>query len=98
LLKSSLFKSQKEVLARQRPQDQPIADLLALLDASGGTLPRRAIGSQLGLLDAKLDSLLSLARRLLNYDGTEVLREAEGDVVLHVEALFQQFGLGGPGR
>lgn len=98
LLKSPLFKAQKELAARQRPQDDPIAELLALLIANGNKLPRKAIGNHLGLLDAKLDTQLALARRLLNYDGLEILSDDGHDVILHPDVLWQQFGLGGKPR
>ena len=95
LLASEGYKIQKAAAARQRPDDDQVAQVLELLAAGGMTATLPSVQQRLRLVPRRFNGLLSLLPKLLNMDGyavIEVNRE-EGSLRLEPALLAQQFGL-----
>jgi hypothetical protein len=95
LLQSSIFVSQRERNPRARAiDDARVATYLRPVVDQGGTMPLAALADQIGEPADQLRMSLMVVRRLLNFDGTEVLGiSAGGDIELNIDLLRLQFDL-----
>lgn len=96
ILRSSVYATQKALAARVAPPDEQMQKLLQVLDERGGKLTKAALAQRLGLPELRLNGMLSVARRILNVDQSQILLvdEAAATVEINRELLQQQFGLG----
>ncbi|WP_420311902.1 BREX-2 system phosphatase PglZ [Streptomyces sp. YS-B37] len=95
LLKSEVFSTQVELLARKPDLVRVEKAIHALLDA-GGTLPMTALAQRIGLpANRPADGFAAVLRQLLNHDGVQVLETLpDGRTLrLHTGLLRDQFEL-----
>jgi hypothetical protein len=95
LLASPTYAAQRERNARAKPiSDDRIRRYLQLAIDQGGTIPLATLADRTGEPADQLRMSLMMVRRLLNFDGTEVLAlSAANDVELNDDILRLQFGL-----
>lgn len=95
LLVSPAFQNLKKQAGRTPVPDATIRSFLEALAARGGTLLRPALARQLNVPPLRLPGIVAAMRRLLNFDGVDVLSvdEASDSVVLDVGRLKLQFDL-----
>jgi len=95
LLASEVYAAQRRLAGRAAPADNVLRSLLAVLSAQGGRMTRAGIAQSLGVPAFRLGGLVSAARRVLNLDQAQVLRDEGEDIMLDEALLRTQFGLGG---
>lgn len=96
LLASPVYAAQRRLAARVALPDARMRSLLQALDERGGRMGRTALAQRLAEPELRLAGMLSVARRVLNVDQSEVLGVHPDDqsVVLNRALLLRQFGLG----
>jgi hypothetical protein len=95
LLASELCAAQRRLAGRAAPSDDLVRRLLTTLALRGGRLTRAGLSQAMEMPALRLGGLVSTARRVLNLDQAQVLRDDGDDVVLDEALLRAQFGLGG---
>jgi len=90
-----VYAAQRRLAGRAAPADNVLRSLLAVLSAQGGRMTRAGIAQSLGVPAFRLGGLVSAARRVLNLDQAQVLRDEGEDIMLDEALLRTQFGLGG---
>ena len=100
LLASPIYAAQRRLAARVALPDDRMRSLLQALDERGGRIGRTALAQRMAESELRLGGVLSVARRVLNVDQSDVLSVQPDDqsVVLNRALLFRQFGLGPDGR
>lgn len=93
LLASPVFVNQRKSAGRTAVADPVLRSILTTLAARGGKVLRPALARQLNLPPLRLPGIIAAVRRLLNFDGVDVLSvdEASDSVVLDLERLKVQF-------
>lgn len=94
LLASDAYAAQRRLAGRAAPADEVLKALLEALAARGGRMTRTGLAQALGVAAFRLGGLVSAARRVLNLDQAQVLRDEGDDVVLDEALLCAQFGIG----
>ncbi len=96
LLASPVYAAQRRLAARVALPDERMRSLLQALEERGGRIGRTALAQRLAEPELRLGGMLSVARRVLNVDQSEVLGVNPDDqsVVLNRALLLRQFGLG----
>ncbi|MDX8483147.1 BREX-2 system phosphatase PglZ [Mesorhizobium sp. VK24D] len=94
LFASETFSAQRRLAGRGAPQDDQVRGLISALAARGGRMTRVGLSQALGMPAFRIAGLISAARRVLNLDQAQVLREEADDVVLNEPVLKAQFHLG----
>ncbi|MGM0491136.1 MAG: BREX-2 system phosphatase PglZ, partial [Planctomycetota bacterium] len=77
LLRSPVFKEQKQLGGRSVPADDVFSRLLAAVDARGGKITSAALARAIEYPPLRLRGLLAVAQRVLNVDGYAVLTRDE---------------------
>lgn len=95
LFASETFSAQRRLAGRGAPQDDQVRALIGALTARGGRMTRVGLSQALGMPAFRIAGLISAARRVLNLDQAQVLKEEGDDVILNEPLLKAQFGLGG---
>jgi hypothetical protein len=95
LLASEIYAAQRRLAGRGAPSDDLVRRLLTALALRGGRMTRAGLSQALEMPTLRLGGLVSTARRVLNLDQAQVLRDDGDDVVLDEALLRAQFGLGG---
>ena len=100
LLASPVYAAQRRLAARVALADDKMRNLLQVLDERGGRIGRTALAQRIAESELRLSGVLSVARRVLNVDQSEVLGVNTDDqsVVLNRALLMCQFGLTPAGR
>lgn len=98
LFASTSYADQEARAGRVALPRERVAQVLAALDARGGTLTRAALARAAAIPPARLPGVLSGLVRLLNVDGYGVVSLSDDDVTLDRPMLDQQFGLSPPSR
>lgn len=94
LLGSDTFQRQlRRVPKRQQLDSGRAKVILAALDAAGGTATLEALAAACSMPAVRLRGELGSLRRMLNYDGYEVLTETAGSFRLERALLRTQFGV-----
>ncbi|EUA35236.1 pglZ domain protein [Mycobacterium xenopi 3993] len=94
VLRSKVFSEQLKLAKRNVVQQSQIRDLLAaLLATSAHEITLAQAAAVLGVATARVNGALMQAKRVLDVEGYEVLRVANGVVRLDVDALKEQFGV-----
>ncbi|MBM3956237.1 MAG: BREX-2 system phosphatase PglZ [Planctomycetes bacterium] len=95
VIATDVFAAQKKLVTRGYPGDEILCRLLATLDARGGTLTSPALARTLGYATLRLPGLLSVAQRMFNVDGYQVISvDIRSDTVtLDKPTLLVQFGM-----
>lgn len=93
LLASPTYVAQLKFAGRTPPRDDDMRSLIQTLDSNRGTLTFAALGAKLAVSAVQLNGRLTVARRVLNVDGYDVLDVADGGqtVRLNYELLAEQF-------
>ena len=93
LLASPLFGSQRKAAGRTPVSDEVVRNFLLAITSRGGKILRPGLARHLNLPPLRLPGVIAAMRRLLNFDGVDVLSidEASDSVVLNVERLMLQF-------
>ncbi len=95
LLASEVYAAQRKLAGRAAPADDVLRALLQALSTRGGRMTRTGLAQVLGVAAFRLGGLLSAARRVLNLDQAQVLKDEGDDIVLDEALLRAQFDLGG---
>ncbi len=94
LLASPELAQQRAASGRAALDDDQVAELVALLAASGGALPMNAVAQRTGTPPVRIRGKLEALKRLLNLDGYEVVElHSDGTVRLNLTLLATQFGV-----
>lgn len=95
LLKSEVYKHQKEMIRRHPVEDSVMQACLSALNASGGIMTPAGFAKAADVAMARLDGLVVKMQRVLNVDGYEILTmdRNENRVELNVAKLKRQFDL-----
>ncbi|MCA8920002.1 MAG: BREX-2 system phosphatase PglZ, partial [Planctomycetes bacterium] len=95
LLKSPVLKAQAELAGRRPLKREELTELLTALTASGGTITESALARELDMPRFRLGGFITVAQRMLNVDGYEVLSrdEESATVALNEKLLKTQFEL-----
>ena len=95
LLESAVYSSQCELVQKHAPKADQIRAVVATLTAEGGSMTPVGFANKVGVPLMRVDGLLARVRRILNFDGYEVLvHDRERNLVeLDVELLVKQFEL-----
>lgn len=93
LLISEIYAAQRRLAGRGALADDLMRTLLGALAVRGGRITRTGLAQALGVPTFRLGGLVSAARRVLNLDQAQVLRDEGDDVVLDEVTLHAQFGL-----
>ena len=94
LLASETYAAQRRLAGRVAPADDRIRSLLTALAARGGRMTRAGLSQALEMPTFRLGGVVSAARRVLNVDQAQVLRDDGDDIVLDEALLRAQFVLG----
>ena len=93
LRETEVYRSQYECSGRRPPAHRDIAELVAVLAASGGVASHELL--MLKLKTKRLPGLIAKVAKILNYDGVEVLTHKPSvEVRLNLELLQREFGVG----
>lgn len=95
LFASEAYAAQRRLAGRAAPADEVLRALLVALAARGGRMSDAGLAQSLGVAPIRLRGLVSAARRVLNLDQAQVLRDEGDDVVLDEPLLQAQFAIGG---
>lgn len=95
LLASEAYAAQRRLAGRAVLPDDVMRNLLDALVERGGRMTRMGLAQTLGVAGFRLGGLVSAARRVLNMDQAQVLRDDGDDVVLDAALLRAQFGIEG---
>ena len=95
LLASEAYEAQRRLAGRAALNEEVLRNLLTALATRGGRMSRSGIAQALGVPAFRLGGLVSAARRVLNLDQAQVLRDEGDDVVLDETLLRSQFGIEG---
>jgi hypothetical protein len=95
LLASTVFENQRKFTGRTPVSDATARSFLLAITSRGGKILRPGLARHLNLPPLRLPGVIAAMRRLLNFDGVDVLSidEASDSVVLDVERLKVQFDL-----
>ncbi len=93
LLSSNVLLRQRALPPRATLSDDQVSMIVALLEDGGGSLTIPALERQSGIPNTRLHGMLALLRRLLNVDGSTVLRidEESSTVVIDLRLLDELF-------
>ena len=94
LITSEVYATQRRLAGRAAPADDMLRSLLTVLAARGGRMTRAGLAQSLGVAAFRLGGIVSAARRVLNLDQAQVLRDDGDDVVLDEVLLRTQFRIG----
>ncbi|TIL48217.1 BREX-2 system phosphatase PglZ [Mesorhizobium sp.] len=94
LFASSTYSAQQRLAGRVAPKEELVRGLLAALHERGGRMTRAGLSQALAMPTFRLGGLVSAARRVLNLDQAQILRDDGDDIVLDEALLKVQFGLG----
>ncbi|MCT2580892.1 BREX-2 system phosphatase PglZ [Mesorhizobium sp. P16.1] len=94
LLASSTYSAQRRLSGRGAPSEELLRRLLVALNKRGGRMTRAGLSQAVGMPTFRLGGLVSAARRVLNLDQAQVLKDEGDDIVLDETLLKDQFGLG----
>lgn len=89
------YAAQRRLAGRAAPTDEVLSSLLQALSARGGRMTRTGLAQALGVAELRIRGLVSAARRVLNLDQAQVLRDDGDDIVLDDALLRAQFKIGG---
>lgn len=95
LLTCETFIAQRAHGGPRAPDEATMRRVLALLDANGGVVPKRAIATTLSMAELRLPGFLSAIQRMLNLDGYPVVAidDTAQEVRLDRDLLRRQFQL-----
>jgi hypothetical protein len=95
LLASPTFAAQRQRNPRANAiGDERLARYLRVITDNGGTIPLATLADRTGEPTDQIRMALMMVRRLVNFDGTEVLAvSAANDVELNADLLTIQFDL-----
>lgn len=94
LLASEAYATQRRLAGRAALDESILRTLLLALAARGGRLNRAALAQSLGIAAFRLGGVISAARRILNLDQAQVLRDEGDDIALDEALLCVQFSIG----
>ena len=93
LLRSEIFREQRERSTRVGVADERLRQLLNALASRGGKMTVSALAERLGMPPGRLPSLVAAAGQLLNFDGYQSLFIEADDVILDIDLVKTQFQL-----
>lgn len=93
LLRSEIFREQRERATRVGVTEDRLRQLLVALSSRGGKMTVAALAERLGMPAGRLPSLVAAAGQLLNFDGYQSLFIEADDVVLDIDLVKTQFQL-----
>ena len=79
--------------SRLRLDDQPVAEILRLLDSTGTFVGDHRVAAQVGVPLMRMSRLVSQMQRLLNIDGYPVIESRGGEVRFDRRLLETQLGI-----
>lgn len=95
LFASDTYAAQRRLAGRGAPADELVRLILTSLVLRGGRMTRAGLSQAMEMPIFRLSGLVSAARRVLNVDQAQVLKD-DGDDIIFDEALLRtQFALGG---
>lgn len=94
LFTSETYAAQRRLAGRGAPTDDQLRSLIVALMTRGGRMTRAGLSQALGMPTFRLTGLASAARRVLNLDQAQVLRDDGDDIVIDERLLKSQFILG----
>ena len=80
-------------MSRLRLDDQPVAEILRLLDSAGSFVGEHRVAAQAGVPLVRMSRLVSQMQRLLNIDGYPVIESRSGEVRFDRKLLETQLGI-----
>ena len=80
-------------MSRLRLDDQPVAEILRLLDSAGTFVGEHRVAVQVGVPLMRMNRLVSQMQRLLNVDGYPVIESRAGEVRFDRKLLETQLGI-----
>ena len=80
-------------MSRLRLDDQPVAEILRLLDSAGTFVGEHRVAAQVGVPLVRMNRLVGQMQRLLNIDGYPVIESRSGEVRFDRELLEIQLGI-----
>jgi hypothetical protein len=95
LFASETYVVQRRLAGRAAPADELVRRLLTSLALRGGRMTRAGLSQAVEMPIFRLGGLVSAARRVLNVDQAQVLKDDGEDIVFDEALLRQQFTLGG---
>jgi hypothetical protein len=95
LFASETYAVQRRLAGRAAPADELVRRLLTSLALRGGRMTRAGLSQAVEMPIFRLGGLVSAARRVLNVDQAQVLKDDGEDIVFDEALLRRQFTLGG---
>lgn len=95
LFASETYAAQRRLAGRAAPADDMVHRLLTSLALRGGRITRAGLSQAVEMPIFRLSGLVSAARRVLNVDQAQVLKDDGEDIVFDEALLKTQFMLGG---
>jgi PglZ domain len=95
LFASETYAAQRRLAGRAAPADELVHRLLTSLALRGGRITRAGLSQAVEMPIFRLSGLVSAARRVLNVDQAQVLKDDGEDIVFDEALLKTQFMLGG---
>jgi hypothetical protein len=95
LFASETYAVQRRLAGRAAPADELVRRLLTNLALRGGRMTRAGLSQSVEMPIFRLGGLVSAARRVLNVDQAQVLKDDGEDIVFDELLLRAQFTLGG---
>jgi hypothetical protein len=95
LFASDTYAAQRRLAGRGAPADELVRRLLMSLVLRGGRMTRAGLSQAVEMPIFRLSGLVSAARRVLNVDQAQVLKDDGEDIIFDEALLRTQFALGG---
>ena len=95
LFASETYATQRRLAGRGAPADELVRGLLTSLALRGGRMTRAGLSQAVEMPIFRLGGLVSAARRVLNVDQAQVLKDDGDDIVFDEVLLRTQFALRG---
>ena len=80
-------------MSRLRLDDQPVAEILRMLDSAGTFVGEYRVAAHVGVPPMRMNRLVSQMQRLLNIDGYPVIESRAGEVRFDRKLLETQLGI-----